>query len=85
MRRKSTSMARRKSNGTNNDDQASRVALSPAQHIALNAVAQTLPTPRRYSFLLATMVALRRGDTDHGAVSDQLVQQAIGHALEQRA
>ena len=76
-------MARRNSNGQQTNDANCRIALSTAQHVAVNAVAQTLPTPKRYSFLLATMVALRRGDTDHGAVSDAQIQTAIGHALQQ--
>jgi hypothetical protein len=75
-------MPRRKSNWHQTND---RVCLAAAQHSAINAIAATMPAPKRYSFLLAVMVALKRGDTDHGAVSDQQVRQAIGHALEQHA
>jgi hypothetical protein len=77
-------MPKRKSNGPNNNDGNCRIALSPAQHLALNALAATMPPPKRYSFLLATMLSLKV-DAHGGTVSDQQVQQAIAHALEQHA
>ena len=78
-------MPRRKSsNAQQTNDGNSRIALSATQHVALNALAATMPPPKRYSFLLGTMLSLK-ADAHGGTVTDQQVQQAIAHALEQHA
>jgi hypothetical protein len=80
-------MSRPQSNG--NDEHPhptkhrhSRFILSPAQMVALNATARSLPKERRDPFLLHVLAALR---CQPHSVSDEQVSQAIASALKEHA